>query len=208
LDLWFERKFRNTCQGNARIIRYADDWIACFQREDDAKRFRLELEERLSQFCLEVAPEKTKVMEFGPFAEARAKSRGEKPQTFDFLGFTHYCSRSKRGSRFRMKRITCRKKYVAKVRAFKEWLKANRTQPTRELMEKVIAKVRGHFAYYGVTDNSMGIMRFAEDVRKLLFKWLNRRGKRGCMNWEKFMLLLKKFPLPKPLIKVNLFTSL
>jgi group II intron reverse transcriptase/maturase len=206
LDLWFERKYRKTCQGNARLIRYADDWIACFLREDDATRFRQELEERLSRFGLEVAPEKTKVIEFGPFAESRAKRRGEKPQTFDFLGFTHYCSGARRGSRFRMKRITARKKYNAKVRMFKEWLKANRTVPTRELMEKVIAKVRGHFAYYGVTDNTRGLQRFAKDVRKLLFKWLNRRGKRDCMSWEKFMLLLKKFPLPKPLITVNLFT--
>ena len=206
LDLWFERKFRKTCHGNARLIRYADDWITCFQREDDANRYRQELEERLARFGLEVAPEKTKVIEFGPVAGLRAKRRGEKPQTFDFLGFTHYCSRTRRGSRFRMKRITSRKKYVAKIRAFKDWLKVNRTLPTRELMEKVAAKVRGHFAYYGVTDNTRGIMRFAEDVRKLLFKWLNRRGKRGCMSWEKFMLLLKKFPLPKPLITVNLLT--
>jgi len=105
-----------------------------------------------------------------------------------------------------MKRITSCKKYIAKIRAFKEWLKANRTLPTRELMENVTVKLRGHFAYYGVTDNTRGIMRFAEDVRKLLFKWLNRRGKRDCMSWEKFMLLLKKFPLPKPRITVNLFT--
>ena len=79
-------------------------------------------------------------------------------------------------------------------------------QTRHRQMEKVIVKLRGHFAYYGVTDNTMGIMRFAEDVRKLLFKWLNRRGKRGCMSWEKFMLLLKKFPLSKRLITVNLFT--
>jgi len=206
LDLWFEREFRKTCQGHARLIRYADDWITCFQREDDAIRFRQELAERLSQFDLEVAPEKTKVIEFGPFAESRARRRGKKPQTFNFLGFTHYCSRTRRDTHFRMKRITSRKKYIAKIRAFKEWLKASRTLPTRKLMEKVTVKLRGHFAYYGVTDNTRGIMRFAEDVRKLLFKWLNRRGKRDCMSWEKFMLLLKKFPLPKPLITVNLFT--
>jgi len=88
---------------------------------------------------------------------------------------------------------------------FKDWLKANRVLPTRELMDKVASKLRGHFAYYGVTDNSKGISRFAYEVRRLLFKWLNRRGKRGCMNWEKFNLLLKRFPLPYPRITVNLF---
>jgi len=88
---------------------------------------------------------------------------------------------------------------------FRDWLKANRTLPTDELMEKVTSKLRGHFAYYGVTDNSEGISRFAYEIRRLLFKWLNRRGKRGCMNWEKFNLFLKKLPLPRPRIMVNLF---
>lgn len=207
LDLWYERKFRKTCYGNTRMIRYADDWVTCFQREDEAIRFRQELEGRLAKFGLEVAPEKTKVLEFGPHAESRAKRRGAKLQTFDFLGFTHYIGRSKKGNRFRMKRVTSRKKYVVKVRVFKDWLKANRTLPTRELMEKVARKLRGHFAYYGVTDNSRGIMRFALDISKLLFKWLNRRGGRGRMSWEKYMLFLSKFPLPKPRIMVNLFAS-
>ncbi len=104
-----------------------------------------------------------------------------------------------------MKRVTSRKKYVANVWIFKEWLKANRTLPTRELMAKVASKLSGHFAYYGVTDNFRGITRFAFTVRKLLFKWLNRRGKRESMSWDKFVLLLVKFPLPQPRIKVNLF---
>ncbi|MBU1564985.1 MAG: maturase [Proteobacteria bacterium] len=106
-----------------------------------------------------------------------------------------------------MKCLTSQKKFTAEIRVFKEWLKANRTLPIRELMAKVISKVQGHFAYYGVTDNSPGIMRFAMVIWQLLFKWLNRRGKPVCMSWEKFMLFLRKFPLPRSLIKVNLFTS-
>jgi hypothetical protein len=105
-----------------------------------------------------------------------------------------------------MKRITSRKKFTDKIRMFRDWLKAHRTLPTRELMERVVSKLRGHFAYYGVTDNSKGISRFAYEVRCLLFKWLNRRGKRGCMSWDKFNLFLKKFLLPQPRITVNLFT--
>ena len=206
LDLWFARVFQKSCYGQSRIIRYADDFVVCFQHEVDATRFRHELDERLAKFGLEICPEKTKVIEFGPFAESRARRRGCKPETFDFLGFTHYCSRSRNGRQFRMKRITSRKKFTAKIRMFRDWLKANRTLPTRELMEKVVSKLRGHFAYYGVTDNSKGISRFAYEIQRLLFKWLNRRGKRGCMNWEKFNLFLKKFPLPSPHIMVNLFT--
>jgi len=207
LDLWFEKVFARTCEGRARLIRYADDFVVCFQTEGDALRFRGELEGRLGKFGLEVAVEKTKVLEFGPLAEPKAKRRGEKPQTFDFLGLTHFCGRTKDGKRFRMKRITSRKKFGAKVHQFKEWLKRSRTMPTRELMKTAAAKLRGHIAYYGVTDNSQGIGRFAYEVRRLLFKWLNRRGKRGYMNWEKFNKFLKKFPLPRPVIKVNLFVS-
>jgi group II intron reverse transcriptase/maturase len=205
LDLWFTRVFQKSCCGQSRLIRYADDVVACFQCEIDAIRFRHELDNRLSRFGLEISAEKTKTIEFGPLAETKAKRGGGKAATFDFLGFTHYCSRSRNGRHFRMKRITSRKKFTAKIRMFGDWLKANRTLPTRELMEKVVSKLRGHFAYYGVTDNSKGISRFAYEIQRLLFKWLNRRGKRGCMNWEKFTLLLKKFPLPRPRITVNLF---
>ena len=206
LDLWFERVYQKGCYGKSRLIRYADDFVVCFQHGNDATRFRNELDERLAKFGLEIAPEKTKIIEFGPTAEISARRGGGKPETFDFLGFTHYCSRTRDGRRFRMKRITSRKKFTAKIRMFKDWLRANRTLPTSELMSKVVSKLRGHFAYYGVTDNSKGIGRFSYEVRCLLFKWLNRRGKRGCMSWEKFVLFLKKYPLPQPLIKVNLFT--
>lgn len=206
LDLWFVGVFQKSCCGRSCIIRYADDFVVCFQREVDATRFRHELDERLAKFGLEISPEKTKIIEFGPFAESKAKRSGGKAATFDFLGFTHYCSRTRDGRHFRMKRITSRNKFTAKIRMVKDWLRANRTLPTRELMGKVVAKLGGHFAYYGVTDNSRGISRFAYEVRCLLFKWLNRRGKRGCMSWDKFNRFLKKFPIPQPRITVNLFT--
>ena len=207
LDLWCTRAFIKTCNGRVRLVRYADDFVVCFQYESEARRLRTELEGRLAKFGLEVAVEKTKVMEFGPRAELKAKARGEKPQTFDFLGLTHFCSRTRDGRRFRMKRVTARKKFKAKLRVFKEWLKKSRALPTPELMKIAAAKLRGHIAYYGVTDNSEGIHRFAYEVRRLLFKWLNRRGKRGFMSWEKFHKLLAKFPLPRPKITVNLFAS-
>lgn len=207
LDLWFMRSFARRCEGRARLIRYADDFVVCFQRKCDAKRFRAELDGRLGKFGLEVAPEKTKIIEFGPLAELKARKRGGKPETFDFLGLTHFCSRTRDRRRFRMKRITSRKKFRAKVREFKEWVKRSRTLPTPELMKRAVAKLQGHLAYYGVTDNSPGINRFVYEVRRLLFKWLNRRGKRGCISWKKFEMLLARFPLPKPRIMVNLLTS-
>jgi group II intron reverse transcriptase/maturase len=205
LDLWFEKVYRKSCTGFARLIRFADDFVACFQYKAEAERFRVELGERLGKFGLEVEPTKTKVMEFGRFAVQNAKQRGERPQTFDFLGFTHYCGTKRDGKGFRMKRITARKKFAAKLKIFKEWLKKARTLKTKELWETAQAKLRGHYNYYGVSDNMRGITRFGEEVKRLLFKWLNRRGKKNCLSGEKFEAMLKRYPLPKPRIRVSMF---
>ena len=205
LDLWFEKIVRKKCTGFARLIRYCDDFVVCFQYRTDAEKFRRDLRMRLEKFGLEVEPTKTKVMEFGRFAVQNAKARGERPATYDFLGFTHYCGTRRDGKGFRMKRTTARKRFTAKLKVFKEWLKKARTSKTKELWATAQAKLRGHYAYYGVTDNALGIKRFAREVEKLLFKWLNRRGKRGCLNWEKFCKMLNRFPLPVPRIKVRMF---
>ena len=205
LDLWFEKVFRKSCTGYARLIRYADDFVVCFQYKAEAEKFRNALGERLDKFGLEVEPTKTRVLEFGRFAVEHAAKRGTKPETFDFLGLTHYCGRSRNGKRFRMKRVTARKKFAAKLKAFKEWLKKARTMKTKDLWEIAKAKMRGHYNYYGVTDNLRGIERFGHEVKMLLFKWLNRRGKRHCLNWERFDVMLKRFPLPIPRIKVRMF---
>lgn len=206
LDLWFEKRVKRTSRGYARLIRYADDYVACFENAEDAKHFMQDMASRLNQFHLEVAPEKTKLFEFGKFAQSKAKSRGERAATFNFLGLTHYCSRSRDGKRYRMKRKTMSKRFTAKLKGYKEWLKANRTLPTAEILELTAAKLRGHIAYYGVTDNYQSIKNFIYQVMMTLFKWLNRRGKRGCYTWVKFHKLLKLFPLPKPRIMVNLLS--
>jgi group II intron reverse transcriptase/maturase len=206
LDLWFERRFQKSCTGVVRLVRYCDDFVVCFENEAEAKRFRAELIERLAQFSLEVEPSKTKVLAFGPRAAAQAKTQGRrKPETFDFLGFTHYCSRSRNGRRFRMKRVTARKRFRAKLAALKEWLRSVRSRmKTRELWEAFCVKLRGHYAYYGVTDNSPGLARFVYAARRLLKKWFNRRGGRRQLTWEKFILMETRFPLPTPRITVNL----
>jgi group II intron reverse transcriptase/maturase len=207
LDLWFERRFKRSCSGVARLIRYCDDFVVCFEKQEEAERFRKELIEPLVQFSLEVEPTKTKVLEFGPHAAGHARQQGRrKPETFDFLGFTHYCSRSRNGKRFRMKRVTSRKRFRAKLAAFKYWLKMNRSRKrTRELWDGACVLLRGHYAYYGVTDNSKGIERFAHEVKRLLYKWLNRRGGKRSLSWDKVILMQERFPLPKPRIMVNLF---
>jgi group II intron reverse transcriptase/maturase len=209
LDIWFERRFKPSCLGQVRLIRYADDFVVCFASKAEAERFRAEMIERLGEFGLEVEPSKTKILAFGPGADRMAKEAGKgKAETFDFLGFTHYCSRSRNGRRFRMKRRTSRKKFCQKLLVYKEWLKANRARMCNaELWERTRMMLRGHFAYYGVTDNSKCLANYAHQVKRLLFKWLNRQGGRRRMNWEKFTLMERRFPFPLPRITVNLFST-
>jgi len=205
LDLWFRVIVKKSCRGQAEIVRYADDFLCCFQLKDDAERFYKALIKRLAKFNLEIAEEKTKILAFGRFAADNSKRQGlGKPETFDFLGFTHYCSNSSNG-KFRVKRKTSRKKFKAKVKAFKLWLRAERNLGTEEIMKTVRRKLIGHYTYYGITDNSqmMGTYRF--QVSKLLFKWLNRRSQRRSFSFEKFNLFLKRNPLPVPKIYVNIY---
>ncbi len=207
LDLWFQRRYFRTCTGAARLIRYADDYVVCFQREADAKRFRIEMERRLNQFGLEIAPEKTRILAFGSRVQRRAKGRREeKVETFDFLGFTHYCTTSRSGKRFYVGRKTISKRFTAKLKSYKQWLQGNRTRPMAEIMRTTANKLRGHYAYYGVSGNSRSINNFSYEVRRMLFKWLDRRGKRGSLNYEKFGRLMQRFPLPTPRIMVNLWS--
>lgn len=205
LDLWFQVTVKKSCKGQAEIVRYADDFVCCFQYKEDAERFYDALIKRLVKFNLEIAEEKTKILMFGRFAAENSKRQGlGKPKTFDFLGFTHYCSNSSNG-KFRVKRKTSRKKFKAKLKAFKMWLREERHLGTEEIMKIVRMKLLGHYRYYGITDNSrtMGIYKF--QVSKLLFKWLNRRSQRKSFSFEKFNLFLKRNPLPEPRIYVNIY---
>ncbi len=205
LDLWFQRRFAKTCRGTSRLIRYADDYVVCFRNEVDAVRFRREMEERLNLFALAIAPEKTKILAFGPQARQWAKQQGRKVETFDFLGFTHFCTTSRDGKYFVMGRKTISKRLTAKLKAYKQWLRSNRTLSTAQIMQTTAAKLKGHFGYYGISGNSRSIHSFAYETERILFKWLGRRGKRGSLTIEKFELLLQRFPLPTPRIMVNLW---
>jgi len=205
LDLWFEKVFKKQCKGSAHIVRYADDFVCCFQYEFEAKSFYRMLVERLNKFNLNIAPEKSKMIEFGLFATRNVKKQGkDKPETFDFLGFTHYCGQSRNG-KFRVKRKTSRKKFKAAIYRMKQWIKANRTTPVNQLIEEIRTRLIGYYRYYGITDNGPMLSKYWYEVVKLLFKWLNRRSQRNSYTWEKFLLLLKAKPLPSPKIYVSIF---
>ena len=207
LDLWFSRVVKKHCQGEAYLVRYADDFVCCFQCREDAVRFYKALRERLAKFKLALAIGKTKIIEFGRFARENRKAKGlGKPETFSFLGFTHYCNQSRNG-KFRVKRKTEAKKFKSKIKAFKVWIKSIRSfVPLPDIFSRVRIKLLGHYAYYGITDNSKMIGNYYDIVIRLLFKWLNRRSQRRSFTYDKFKRYLKHNPLPLPRIYVSIFT--
>lgn len=205
LDLWFERCVKPQCRGEAHMVRYADDFVACFQYEDEANRFYRALVRRLARFGLEVAAEKTRIIEFGRYAARDRARRGlSKPETFDFLGFTHYCGTDRNGY-FKMKRKTSKKGLRKKVEAMKAWLDEQRHETVQAIWPTVNAKLRGHYAYYGVTDNTEGIRRYARAVTGLLYRWCNRRSQRRSYTWTTFQQMLRHYPLAAPRLRVNLY---
>lgn len=207
LDLWFEKAIKKNCRGQAEMIRYADDFVCCFQHKDEAEKFLKDIKERLAKFDLEVAEEKTKILMFGRYAKEMCRRLGlKRPETFDFLGFTHFCGKSRNG-KFRIKRKTSNKRLKDKVKKFKNWMAEARHLPVEDIMKTVRAKLRGHYQYYGVTDNREMLRKYRNCVIMTVFKWLNRRSQRKSFTFEKFELLLKKFTLPYPRIYVNIYAS-
>ena len=160
----------------------------------------------MAKFNLELAEEKTRILEFGRFAVENRKARGEgKPETFSFLGFTFYCSTDSHKRFFRVKVKTDRKKVISKLKKLNIWLKEHRHYRLKDMIERINQSLRGHYQYYGVTDNTRNVERFLLLVTRLLFKWLNRRSQRRSYNWETFnSRVLAIFPLLRPKITVSL----
>ena len=207
LDNWFDVIVKRQCEGECYLIRYADDFVCCFQNKREAEIFRKRLEERFHKYGLELAEEKTKILEFGRFARQNRENRGErKPDTFDFLGFTFYCGMDGRKQFFRCRVKTSKKKLRSKIKLMKKWIKDHRTIPLELIFKTVNAKLRGHYQYYGVTDNTREVKNYLTQTKWLLFKWLNRRSQRKSYNLDTFYNgLLRTFPLLEPNIKVSLF---
>ena len=203
--IFFERSKKKS-NGYMEIINYADDMIFCFKYESEARYVYNALKDRLGKMGLEFAEDKTKLIEFGRFALRDSKRKGKKkPDTFDFLGFTHYCSTNRNG-KFRVKRKTSRKKFKQKVQEFKVWIKENRNLPLKDIMSTVRRKLIGHYNYYGITDNAYSMSKYYYAVIHLLLKWLNRRSqRRSYQTKEEFTTMIKVFDLPIPKIKVDIY---
>ena len=204
LDLWFEKRYAKSCWGKAHLVRFADDFVACFQWEDDAKRFLSELKDRLAAFDLEAEPTKTRILRFGDMARAQCKREGlRRPETFNFLGFSHFVTRSRRGH-FVVGRKTQRERLRKKLKELSVRLDILRTHGGRAMMEYVQQHLRGHFQYFGVSGNTRSLRQYALYSHRLLFKWLNRRSQRRSVTWDKFDGVIRLF-LPRPRIVHNLY---
>ena len=206
LDNWFDVVVRKHSNGECYIVRYADDFICCFQYPNDAEWFVRNLRQRLAKYGLSLAEEKTKILEFGRYAARKRAERGlGKPETFDFLGFTFYCSMNTERTFYRCKVKTSRKKLRSKIRAMKEWIKNHRNMPLEWLFKKINEKLRGHYQYYAVTDNIVECKRFQRQTTWYLYKYLKRRSQKRSYNHDTFFNgLLKTFPLVDPRIRVSL----
>jgi len=207
LDLWFDKKIRRYCKGSTYMVRYADDTLFCFQNQHEAEKFYDEFKERLSKFNLGIAEEKSKIIAFGRNVFSKdldSSDQKSKPDVFDFLGFTHYCSTSLNG-KFRVKRKTSRKKFRTSLLKCKEWISENRHEAKNILMKKLNQKLIGHYRYYGITDNGPNLIKFREEVKRTLFKYMNKRSQRTSYDWKGFQQFLKKYPIVKPKTYVNVF---
>ena len=205
LDLWFERRFKKSCQGKAHLVRYCDDFIACFEHEVEARRFGQELVERLAAFDLEVEPSKTAILRFGAQAERDCHRDGlGRPQTFSFLGLTHYVSRSRRG-RFVVGRKTERKRFNGKLKQLNERLRRLRRAGGKAMMAYLRRHLEGHIRYYGVSGNYRALSRYVKAASRLLYKWLNRRSQRRSIPWARFSKVLRDRVLPRIRIVHNLY---
>ena len=204
LDLWFEKRNVRTGNGQGYLIRYADDFVACFTHEEDARRFMDELTERLAVFGLEVEPSKTCLLRFGSRAASDCQKDGSKrPSTFDFLGFTHYVGKSRRG-RFVLGRRSQRTRIAKKLKEVSDRLSALRVKGGRAMMDYAKRHLRGHLAYYAVSGNARSIRTYAYRISRLLFKRLNQRSQRRSVAWDRFGKILSGW-MPSLRIQHNLY---
>lgn len=192
LDIWFERQVKPRLRGKAILVRYADDFVVLFEREDDAHRVMAVLPKRFGKYGLRLHPEKTRLVRFHP-----PQGRPEEPRagTFDLLGFTHYWGRSRKG-RLVIKRKTARSRFSRTLRSINQWCRANMHLPVQKQHEILCQKLRGHDAYYGITPNYPLLASLRYWVERIWRKWLSRRSRDGRLSWKRMRRLLETFPLP------------
>ena len=201
LDHWFEHTVKPRLEGRAFVIRFADDAVLAFEREEDARRVLAVLPKRLGKYGLQLHPDKTRLVDFRPSGTGVSGGR-----SFDLLGFTHYWGRSRKG-RWTIKRKTAKGRLASAVRRVGQWCRERRHRPIPEQHAALARQLTGHFAYYGITGNGAALVRFHGQVVRRWFKWLSRRSNRSCSDWAHFRRLLIRYPLPPPRVVHSVYPS-
>ena len=192
LDLWFKEVVQKRCSGEAFMVRYADDYVCCFQKEDEAKKFYEALKKRLNKFGLEVAEEKSKIINFGK----RAKNNKE---SFEFLGIRHINGKNRKGN-YKLVHKTSKKKMKEKKKKVKTWIKENRQKPIKIIIKKLNIKLEGHYRYYGISDNIAAMRNFRDYCIWELYRVLKRLGQKHKMTVERYKKILKYNEIARPRI--------
>lgn len=191
LDLWFEKVVKKHLEGESMLIAYADDFVCGFRYKKDAERFMVALEKRFNKFGLELSKEKTNLIKFSRFSK-------DKNGTFDFLGFTFKWIESRKGKDI-IGHTTSKKKFNASMQKIKQWIKTKRNCRLRKLIDLLNIKLKGYYNYYGIVGNYKMLSKVDLVVKRLLYKWMNRRSQRRSFNWKEFNKKLKeRYPLQKP----------
>lgn len=207
LDLWFKIKERKSFTEYMELVRYADDFVIGVKNKDDAVKILNDIKQRFAKFGLRLAEDKTRILEFGRFAKENNDKRGKgKPETFDFLGLTHYCGKTKDG-RFSLKLKTQREKFNLAIKAQNQWFRSTRTTKISDIWKVFASKLRGHYQYYGLSGNFQSIQRYYNQSIKLAYKWMNRRSQKKTWNYGEFNDYLKKYPLPQPKVTYAIYNT-
>jgi group II intron reverse transcriptase/maturase len=200
LDEWFEKEVKPRMRGPVELCRFADDLVIVCAMQEDARRIWEVLPKRLGRHRLQLNPEKSRFVRFcRPPARAGKLDRADRPSTFDFLGFTHYWKRGRYGV-WVLARKTAKQRFARALRAIYVWCRGNRHAELSEQHQVLCAKIRGHYAYYGVRGNLRALDRFQLEVGLCWLKWLQRRSQRGYMTWAQRRALLQSWPIPRPRI--------
>jgi RNA-directed DNA polymerase len=198
LDTWFEAVVKPRLQGAAFLTRFADDFVLVFQLESDARRVLKVLPERFAKYGLSLHPDKTRLVRFeqpGSKTGLGKTQPHEGPKSFDFLGFTHFWERSRRGN-WMVKRKTASDRITRFLRQLNQWCQGNRHAPIAWQQKQLLSKLRGHSGYYGITGNSKSLSSVHHWVKRIWRKWLSRRTRDSYLTWDRFNLLLRRYPLP------------
>jgi len=213
LDEWFEKQVKPVMRGKCFLTRYADDAVIVFQQKYDADRVMAVISKRFEKYGLTIHPEKTRLVDFrAPNHYERHRNGqpggtdkcGERPDSFDLLGFTHYWGKSQKGT-WVVRRKTMKACLARSVKSISQWCQVHRHWPAKGQWEKLCAKVRGHYAYYGITGNNASLGMFFQLVKQVWQKWLTRRNRERSLNWEAFERFAKQYPLPIPKIVHSVF---